>query len=168
MPILSYLYQLFDTKPVQAYIHCYAGRIGPSNVPGVRAITSVLGAPTTTSPDCNATAVKRKPASAPSMTSREPSWTAASARSCTGFLPRFCCAYRVHPGALQKNWASISVPVIASAGGCVMPPCLMKCIASSMGLWKRMTSTTPRATRVGQTRWPKGPGPPSTWPAQKA
>src|SRR5262249_41104827 len=46
-------------------------------------------APTTTSPDCNATAVKSRPASAPSMTSRARSWMAASARSCTGFWPPF-------------------------------------------------------------------------------
>jgi len=39
-----------------------------------------LGGHITTSPACNATAGKRRPASAPAMTSRACSWTAASAR----------------------------------------------------------------------------------------
>src|SRR4029450_8277270 len=72
-------------------------------------------APTTTSPDCNATAVKKRLASAPAMISGERSWTAASALSCTGFWPRFSCACRVHRGVLPKSWGSMSAPATAGA-----------------------------------------------------
>jgi hypothetical protein len=70
MPILSHVHQLFDVHTCCAYSLVYAGKIGRCNVPGVSVITSVLGAHITISPDSNATAAKRKPASAPSMTSR--------------------------------------------------------------------------------------------------
>src|SRR4030095_7120941 len=60
-------------------------------------------APTTTSPVCNAIGVKRRVASAPSMTSRARSWTAASALSCIGFSRPFCCVCRVPLAALPES-----------------------------------------------------------------
>ena len=85
MAIGSYLHHLFNAATCQSYIHrlrlsigC-GGKIAYSSVRGVRATTSVPGARTTINPDSNATAVKSKSASAPSMISRARYWTAASA-----------------------------------------------------------------------------------------
>ena len=58
MSIVSHLHHLSTPKCVNpTSIRC-AGKIDPSSVPAVRATTLVRGAPTTTSPACNATAVK--------------------------------------------------------------------------------------------------------------
>jgi hypothetical protein len=50
MPVLSYVHQLFNADQVKPTSIPYDGKIGPSNALGVRATTSVRGAPTTTSP----------------------------------------------------------------------------------------------------------------------
>ena len=50
MAMVSHLHHLFNLETCQSYIHRLHGKIGPSHVLGVRATTSVLGSPTTTSP----------------------------------------------------------------------------------------------------------------------
>ena len=158
MSIASHLHQLFNTETSQAYIHALRWKDRPLHAPDVRATTLVPGGRITTSLDCNATAVKRRTVNAPSMTSRAHAWTAASAPSPTGFSPPFCSVWRARRGASPGKWASMSGPAIAGAGGCAMPPCLMRCTANWRGRWKPMTSTTLPAIRgkrkgAGRSHW---------------
>jgi hypothetical protein len=104
-----------SAKPTS--IH-YGGKIVCSNVLGARATTLAAGARTNTDPGANATGAIA--ASAPSTTSPIPCDTRASGRWGTGFSRPSCCACRVHLVASPENWASISAPAIAGAGGCAM------------------------------------------------
>jgi len=80
MSIVSHLHQLFKRRNLSILYPYGAVERSVTQCPGVKAATSVHGVRTTTSPDSNVTAVKRKIASAPSTTSRARYWMAASAR----------------------------------------------------------------------------------------
>ena len=132
------------------------GKIGRSNVPVARATTSVPGVPTITGQGSNA--IGAQAVDAPSTTSPTRCWPRASGRCRTGFSPLFCCVCHAHLAAWPESWASISVPATAGAGGCAMPLCPMKWIASWRARSKRMNSITLLARRgkrnkVGQNRW---------------
>lgn len=135
-----------------------AGKIGPYHVPAVSASPSGPGARTTPSRVCTATVVKRRAASAPSMTSPAHAWTAVHARCCTGFWPRFSCAWRVPHGVLPESWGAMSAPLTAGVGGCAMPPSPMRADGSEQGRSKPMSSITPlaprdRPRRAGRHQW---------------
>jgi hypothetical protein len=138
-------------------IRC-AGKIGPANGLEVRVTRSSPGAPITPSGACNATAAKSRVASAPSMTSRTCCWTAAGARSCTGFWP-FCCAVSpARRGPWRERWACRAGPTLGGAGGAALRRCPRRCLANSKVWGKQRTSTTPPAPRgkrtaVAQSRW---------------
>jgi hypothetical protein len=110
------------------------GKTVRCNVLGVRATTLDAGAHTNIDPDANAPGAIA--ASAPSTTLPIPCCTRASGRWRTGYVPPFCCASPVPLGALPGKWASMSVPAIAGAGGCAMPPCPMRWTTNWRGLWK--------------------------------
>ena len=152
MSIVSHLHHLFNPETCQSYIHRLRWKDRPLQCPRCQSHNVGPWGASTTSPDCHATAVKSGTASAPSMTSRERSWMAASALSCIGFLRRFSCACRVPLAAWPKNWGGICGRANAGVGGCAMPPCPTRWSGSSKAPWKRMNSITPLARRGKRNR----------------
>ena len=79
MPVLSYVHQLFNADQCHAYIHTLRWKDRPLQCPRCQSHNVGPWGHYHYQPwPANATAVKRRIASAPSMTSRERSWTAAS------------------------------------------------------------------------------------------
>jgi len=79
MAIVSHLHHLFNPETCQSSIHTLRWKGRPLQWPRCQSRNVGPGAPPTPSRACNATAGKKKIARAPSMTSRERSWMAASA-----------------------------------------------------------------------------------------
>jgi hypothetical protein len=124
-PISTNSSTLNSAKPTSV---CSGGKIVRSNVRAARAAILDSGVPTNIAPGANATGAIT--ASAPSTTSPRPYCIGARDRCHTGFSPPFCCALPVRRGASRENWVSMSARAIAGAGGCAMPLCPMRCIAS--------------------------------------
>ena len=156
MPVLSHLHHLFNAEQCQAYIHTLRWPDRPLQCPHCQSHHIGRWGTYQYRPGCNATGVTA--ASAPSTTPPLPCSTRGSAHCRTGFSRRFCSVSPARHGALPGKWASTSRRAIAGAGGYGMPRCPMRCIANWKGRWKRMTSTTPPATRakcqgVERRRW---------------
>jgi hypothetical protein len=158
MSLVSHLHQLFNAETCQSSIHTLRWKDRPLQCPRCQSHHVGPWGTYHAQPGLQRYRCKEKVASAPSMTSRARSWTAASARSCTGFWPLFCSVSPARRGALRGRWACISGPAIGGAGGYAMRRCPTRCIANSKARWKRMTSTTPPAPRgkrqaVARRRW---------------
>ena len=154
MPVLSHIHQLFNAEQCQAYIRMLRWQDRPLQCPRCQSRHWTVGH-TNIAPGANATGAIT--ASAPSTTSPRPYCIGARDRCHTGFSPPFCCALPVRRGASRENWVSMSARAIAGAGGCAMPLCPMRCIASWKALLKPMTSTR-RATRDKPSTEEKAPG----------
>jgi hypothetical protein len=158
MAIVSHLHHLFNAETCQSSIHTLRWKDRPLQCPRCQSHNVGPWGTYHYQPGLHATAVKRRIASAPSMTSRARCWTAASALSCTGCSRRFCSASPAHLGVSPERWGCISERAIAAAGGCAMPRCPTRCTANWRVPLKRMTSITSRVrrdkrNRVGRKRW---------------
>ena len=80
MSIVSYLHHLFNAETCQSYIHTLRWKDRPLQCPRCQSHHVGPWGTYHYQPGLNATAVKRRAASAPSMTSRARYWMAASAR----------------------------------------------------------------------------------------
>ena len=79
MSIVSHLHHLFNAETCQSYIHTLRWKDRPLQCPRCQSHHVGPWGTYHYSRDCNATAVKRRPASAPSMTLLARCWMAASA-----------------------------------------------------------------------------------------
>ena len=156
MPMLSHVHHssaLNSAKPPS--IRC-GGKIVHCNVRGARATTLDSGAPINIAQGANVTGAIA--ASAPATISPRLCCIGARDHCRTGAWLPFCGVSPVRPGALPEKWVSISGPATAGAGGCAMPPCLIKWSAHWRARSKRMPSSTRRATkgkpnRAGRRYW---------------
>ena len=158
MPLLSYIHQLFSAEQCQAYIHTLRWKDRPLQCPRCQSRDVDPWGTYYYRPGCQRYRCRGCKRTFNDLTEAIPYCTGASARCRTGFLRPSCCACRVHPGASRENWVSMAAPAIGGAGGCAMPPCPMRCIASWKAPWKPMTSIILRDTRgkrrtVGRRRW---------------
>ena len=159
MSIVSHLHHLFNPDTCQSYLHtlrwkdralqcprCQSHHVGPWGALPLPARPETLSL------------VRERLQSAPSMTSAETLWTAASARHALDARRTFLLCLSCSSQRIAREVEVMSGPATAGAGGYAMPPCPMSWSGSWRAPWKRMNSITPLARRgkrhrAGKNLW---------------